>query len=350
MTWRGATLSPDQRDVRAALDAFLAQQPLLEDAAPEDVSRVVGALADLGFWAMGAAESVGGGDADRATTLVALERLGRAWPALGWACAQAHAALRVFASEPRLDELAGQVSAGTAAVAVVDAASDHVRIEWDGDALTGSVPRIDVAHPSPYVLMLTGADEAVLVAPGGVMATPLRRTGLAGAMTRSIEVAATPADVMELRGVDAAGARSLLRLGAAAVASGIAGAAADDARRYATERRQFGDRLTALPTVRLGLLEQAARAAVALNAVMAAPDDDVASLAVAREACEAAVEVAAAAIQSHGGYGYLAEYGVERRLRDAVSLRAATDLQGTAADVARSLVGRADTSPGKDKP
>lgn len=340
MTWRGSVLSADQRDVRAALDAFVAQQPpVLTDDSPEDVARVVGELGGLGFWALGAAESVGGGGADRATTLVALERLGRAWPAIGWACVQAHAALRVLEREPRLEALAEQVSAGATAVAVVDATSGHVRIERDGPSVVSSVPRIDVAHPAPYVLFLT-ADAGLLVPPGGVTATPLRRTGLAGAMTRSIEVATSSADVIDLPDMDTAGVRGLLRLGAAAVASGIAAAAADDARAYATERRQFGDALTALATVRTRLLEQAIRAAVVLNAALAAPlVDEVATLAVAREACDAAVEVAAAAIQSHGGYGYLVEYDVERRLRDAVSLRAATDLQGSSAAVARTLVG-----------
>lgn len=350
MTWRGASLSPDQRDVRAAMDSCIAQQAtVLEDTAPEEVARVIGELAELGFWALGAPESVGGGDADRLTTLVALERLGRTWPALGWACSQTHAGLRVLATDSRVGELAGALSAGEAAVAVVDAASDHVRVDRSGDALTGLVPRVDAAHPSPHLLVLVEPDTAVLVLPGGVTARPLRRTGFAGAMTRSIEIAAAADNLVELHGVDVGGARSLLRLGAAAVAAGIAGAAADDARDYAAVRRQFGDTLIALPTVRLGLLEQATRAAVALNAVLAAPEDELAALAVARDACEAAVEVAAAALQSHGGYGYLVEYGVEGRLRDAVSLRAATDVQGTAGAAARSLAGHAQASPRKDK-
>jgi hypothetical protein len=63
------------------------------------------------------------------------------------------------------------------------------------------------------------------------------------------------------------------------------------------------------------------------------------SFAVLREACDRAIEVAAAALQSFGGYGYLAEYPAERYLRDAVSLRAAADPQGMASSTADSLVG-----------
>ena len=45
----------------------------------------------------------------------------------------------------------------------------------------------------------------------------------------------------------------------------------------------------------------------------------------------------AAALQSHGGYGYLTEYPVERMLRDAVSLRAACGVHASAVPTGRLL-------------
>ena len=349
MSWNGPALSAEQRDLLAVMDSLAAQHgPVLDETPHLSVDRLVQSLSQLGIWALGAPESVGGSGADRATTLMALERLGRTWPALGWACAQSHAALRVLAAHPRLSRLAHEVSAGEAAVAVVDAASDHVRLTRQGETLTGSVARVDVAHLTPHVLVLTDSEAAVLIPPACTITTPLRRTGLAGAMTCAVQVAGSFDDFEELSQVDVREVRCHLRLGAAAVAGGIAAAAADDARKYATDRRQFGDALIALPTVRLGLLDQAARATVVLNAVMAAPDQEVASLAILRGACEAAVEVAAASVQAHGGYGYLAEYGIERRLRDAVSLRAATDVNNASASVARSLVGLSPTRLAED--
>jgi alkylation response protein AidB-like acyl-CoA dehydrogenase len=44
----------------------------------------------------------------------------------------------------------------------------------------------------------------------------------------------------------------------------------------------------------------------------------------AQENLERAIEVAAKALQVHGGYGYTQDFAVERLLRDAISLRAAT--------------------------
>jgi hypothetical protein len=44
----------------------------------------------------------------------------------------------------------------------------------------------------------------------------------------------------------------------------------------------------------------------------------------AQENLERAIEVAAKALQVHGGYGYTQDFAVERLLRDAISPRAAT--------------------------
>ncbi|MFC9359618.1 acyl-CoA dehydrogenase family protein [Rhodococcus sp. NPDC057014] len=342
--WWGPALHGDNRDVRAMLDSFVAaHDPVLGDD-PTAVTALVTELAELGIWTVGTAESAGGGGAGRELSVVALERLGRAWPALGWASAQAHAAVDVLAGDDRFTDLVTRIHAGAAAVAVVDASSPHVRLALSGDTLSGAIDRVDAAAESPHVLVLVDDDAAVLVAPGATTATPLRRTGLGGAFTRSLEVQATGGDVHELTAVDITSARARLRIGAAAVAAGIAGAAAEDAADYASGRRQFGAALTAIPTVRQSLLGQATRSVTALSAVLAAGDDAVQTLAVARDGCDGAIDVAAAALQSHGGYGYLAEYSAERRLRDAVSLRAAVDTQGGAIAAGRTLVGLAPAS------
>jgi alkylation response protein AidB-like acyl-CoA dehydrogenase len=339
MSWHGPALDSDQRDLMAMLDDFTADHDVVLTDDPDVVARVTAELVELGVWTLGTAEEHGGGGADRATTAIALERLGRSWPALGWASAQAHAAVDVLACDERFAGLVARVQSGTAAVAVVDAGSAHVRLAWTGAGLSGSVDRVDAAAEAPYLLVLADEDSALLIDPAALTPRPLRRTGLGGAFTRSVRVEASAAAVAELTGVDVAAARVRLRLGAAAVAAGIAAAAADAAAAYSAGRRQFGDALIAIPTVRQSLLTQASRSAVALAAAMAVADDPVRSLAAAREACDGAIEVAAAALQSHGGYGYLVEYAAERHLRDAVSLRAAADVQGAAVTTARTLVG-----------
>nr|WP_281380877.1 acyl-CoA dehydrogenase family protein [Nocardioides panaciterrulae] len=337
-------MTEDQRDLQAMLGGFAADHDVVLADDPDTVGGLVAALAELGVWTLGVAEEHGGGGADRTTTAVALVQLGRCWPALALAAAQAHAAAGLLGGDERCAELLGRLHAGGAAVAVVDAGSAHVRLHRTPDRLRGSIDRVDAAAEAPYVLVLAGDDTALLVDPAACRFSPVRRTGLGGALTRSVEVDADAAAdaLVVLTGVDVPAARAELRVGIAAAAAGIAAAAADDAAAYAAGRHQFGDALTAIPTVRQSLLAQASRTAVILDTVLAGRDaDPVRSLATVREACDGALEVAAAALQSHGGYGYLAEYPAERHLRDAVSLRAAAALPGATVATARTLVGLA---------
>ncbi|MET8311336.1 acyl-CoA dehydrogenase family protein [Micromonospora sp. NPDC005173] len=339
MSWLGPALNEEQRDLAAMLDAFALDRNVVLSDDADIVSGLANELAELGIWTLGTDERHGGGGADRVTTAVAMERLGRAWPALGWAATQAHVAVDVLSGDDRFSDLVAAVHTAAAAIAVVDATSRQVRLVCSAETINGSVDRIDPAAEAPYLLLLGDDDTAVLVGPEAMTTRPVERTGLGGALTRSVQVA-VPADaVHRLNDVDVAAARTRLRRGAAAVAAGIAGGAADAAAAYAADRHQFGGPLTDLPTVRQSLLDQATRTAVALAAALGADEGSVQTLAAMRHACDAAIEVAAAALQSHGGYGYLTEYPAERYLRDAVSLRAATDTQAAAALTARTLVG-----------
>ncbi|MER6560523.1 acyl-CoA dehydrogenase family protein [Streptomyces sp. NPDC001027] len=333
----GPDLDEDQRDLAGMLDDFAQDRDLVLSDDPALVAGLVTELARLGVWTVGTAEAHGGGGADARTTAVALERLGRHWPALGWAAVQAHAAVDILGDDDRFATLVAELHAGTAAVAVADAASAHVRLAWSGDVLAGSVDRVDAASQQPYLVVLADDGTALLVESSVLTYTPLSRTGLGGALTRSAQVDTDA--VATLTGVDADAVRARLRLGAAAVAAGIMGAAHDAAHTYAADRQQFGGPLTDIPTVRQALLRQAGRMANALTGAFGSAREPVTTLAAMDEACGAAIEVAASALQCHGGYGYLTEYPAERYLRDAVSLRAAVDVTGAAVTTARTLVG-----------
>jgi butyryl-CoA dehydrogenase len=116
---------------------------------------------------------------------------------------------------------------------------------------------------------------------------------------------------------------NLERLGNATMALGVAAGALEQVTVYVQERRQFGKPIVDFQAVQIRLAEmamkvEAARLLIhraAANAGSGLPDLHEASLAKCY-ANEIVREVTSAAMQLMGGYGYAAEYGMERRLRD----------------------------------
>ncbi|KAA9162658.1 acyl-CoA dehydrogenase [Amycolatopsis acidicola] len=308
-------LTGEQADLAGMLDALMSDvDSALADERPADVAALRARLAGLGVWTLGVPEALGGGGADGALTAAAFARLGRGWAALAWAAVQAHAAAELLTEHPELRE---RIHAGEVAIAVTRG------------------ERVDAAGERPHVIVLDDGG-ARLYEPAALEYRAVRHTGLGGALTRVIE---PRGEGIALTGdVDAAKVR--LWLGAAAVAAGIADAASEAALDYSAGRRQFGAALTALPTVRDSLLGSSGAAAVLLRQVLRSADSTPwQAAAVLDTACESAIDVAAKALQSHGGYGYLTEYPAERLLRDAVSLRAASDTAGARRAGASELAG-----------
>jgi alkylation response protein AidB-like acyl-CoA dehydrogenase len=337
MSWRGPRLDEEQRDVLSLLNDLLAGQEPLEDEKTAEIDQAKAQLVELGLWSLGVDEELGGSGARRDTVLLVLERLGRFWPALGWASAQAQAALAAIGADDRFGDLTSAINEGTTGVAVVEDFSEHVQLTASGEGLQGTIARVDTTSGIPAVVVLGPSSTAYVLQPEDLTAEPVERTGLGGARTLALSVNAERVQTIE---VDAQAVRGLLRLGAGAVAAGIAGAAADAALQYASSRDQFGGPLTAIPAVRQSLQAQASGASMAIGAVFSAdPADSGQTAAALAMACDTAIDVAARALQSHGGYGYLSEYPAERFVRDAVSLRAAADPTGPVMAASRDLAG-----------
>ncbi|RKP43886.1 acyl-CoA dehydrogenase family protein [Trinickia fusca] len=133
------------------------------------------------------------------------------------------------------------------------------------------------------------------------------------------------------------------RIGIAAQAVGIARAAFDAARRYASERVQFGKPIKEHQAVSHMLADMATRLNAARLLVHHAArlrSDGKPCLSEASQAklyaSELAEEVCSKAIQIHGGYGYLEDYPVERHYRDA---RITQIYEGTS-EVQRMVIAR----------
>jgi alkylation response protein AidB-like acyl-CoA dehydrogenase len=143
------------------------------------------------------------------------------------------------------------------------------------------------------------------------------------------------------------------RVNIAACSLGGAQAAYDKAATYVRDREAFGGSLIDEPTIRFTLADMATalmssrmllwRAATALD------DDDpdkVELCAMAKlHVTDSCYDVADGALQLHGGYGYLREYGLEKIVRD---LRVHRILEGTN-EIMRVVIGRAEAARAMDR-
>jgi hypothetical protein len=134
------------------------------------------------------------------------------------------------------------------------------------------------------------------------------------------------------------------RIGIAAQSVGMARAALDAAIAYARERRSFGVRIAEHQAVSFRLADMATRLEAARHLVLHAAALKEAGQPVLKEASmaklfasEMAEKICSDAIQIHGGYGYVADYPVEKIYRD---VRVCQIYEGTS-DIQRMVIGRA---------
>jgi alkylation response protein AidB-like acyl-CoA dehydrogenase len=138
------------------------------------------------------------------------------------------------------------------------------------------------------------------------------------------------------------------RINIAACSLGGAQAAHDKSVIYLADRQAFGGSLLDEPTIRFTLADMATtlqasrtllwRAATALDDNH--PDKVELCAMAKRYVTDACFDVADQALQLHGGYGYLREYGLEKIVRD---LRVHRILEGTN-EIMRVVIGRAEAA------
>ena len=247
-----------------------------------------------------------------------------------------------------------------------DAAALKTRAVRDGDAyvLSGTKQFISGAGAGDLYLVMarTGGDgpsgiSAFLVpgdTPGLSFGANERKMGWNAQPTRAVilEGARVPAE--NRLGDEGQGFRIAMsgldggRLNIGACSLGGAQAALDKALAYTRERKAFGRRLDEFQALQFRLADMATELAAArllLYAAAAAFDrgdaDVTQRCAMAKRfATDIGFDVANQALQLHGGYGYLAEYGIEKLVRD---LRVHQILEGTneimRLIIARGLVG-----------
>lgn len=219
-----------------------------------------------------------------------------------------------------------------------DAGALRARAVRDGEdwVISGRKCFITQANVADLLTVFARADEGVTAFlvnrdEGWSVDKIERKMGLRGSPTCSVvlEDVRVPADAVV--GTVGGGMRIALttldkgRIMTASLALGIAQGALDAAVAYARERRQFGTRLAEIQAIQFMLADmetdiQAARALVRSAAAAydaGAPGIVKVSAATKLFATDMVNRVTSTAVQVLGGYGYIAEFGVERMMRDA---------------------------------
>ncbi|HET7686871.1 MAG TPA: acyl-CoA dehydrogenase family protein [Candidatus Limnocylindria bacterium] len=233
----------------------------------------------------------------------------------------------------------------TEAAAGSDVASNKMRAVRDGDAYVLNGSKRFITHGSVadvltvFALTDPGAGgrrgmSAFIVeteTPGFAAPRVEHKMGIRGSPTAELTFDDVRVPAANLLGGQGDGFKIAMatldrsRLSIAAQAVGIAQGALDAAVAYASERTQFGQRVSDFEGIQFMLADMASQTEAARQltyAAAAAVDADASDLpywtsSAKLVAGDTAMRVTTDAVQVLGGYGYITEYPVERMMRDA---------------------------------
>jgi short-chain 2-methylacyl-CoA dehydrogenase len=349
-------LSPEHELVRRTVREFADERvaPVAEELDREHrfPYELVAELAELGLMGMPIPEEYGGGGTDTLAYAIAIEELTRVDSSVAITVA-AHTSLGtmpifLFGSDEQKREWLPQLASGqklgafglTEAGAGSDAGATRTRAELrDGQwVINGSKIFITNAGTDISGLVtitaLTGDGEVsnIIVpngTPGYEISPQMRKLGWRASDTRELSFKDAAVPEGNLLGPRGEGFRQFLeildggRISVAAMGVGLAQGAYDLAFRYAQEREQFGKPIARFQAVQFQLADMAVEIEAGRNLVYKAAWLKDEGRPFAKEAAMAKLytgelshRVANAALQIHGGYGFMDESAISRLYRD----------------------------------
>jgi short-chain 2-methylacyl-CoA dehydrogenase len=349
-------LSPEHELVRTTVREFAEERvaPVAEELDREHrfPYELVRELAGLGLMGMPIPEEYGGGGTDTLAYAIAIEELTRVDSSVAITVA-AHTSLGtmpifLFGSDEQRREWLPQLASGeklgafglTEPGAGSDAGATLTRAELrDGEwVINGSKIFITNAGTDISGLVtitaLTGENEVsnIIVpngTPGYEISPPMRKLGWRASDTRELSFKDVSVPEGNLLGPRGEGFRQFLeildggRISVAAMGVGLAQGAYDLAFKYAQEREQFGRAIARFQAVQFQLADMAVELEAGRNLVYKAAWLKDEGRPFAKEAAMAKLytgelshRVANAALQIHGGYGFMDESAISRLYRD----------------------------------
>ena len=315
---------------------------------PRDVFRLLG---EVGILGLPYAEEHGGGGQPYEVYLQVLEEIAAVWSSVGVGVS-VHAlscfGLVNFGTPEQqrwLPDMLGGDLLGAYCLSEAHAGSDpaamRTRARRDGDDYVLNGAKAWVTHGGEadfYKVMARTSDDrngiSCFLVPAGTPGlradTPERKMGLTGATTATMLLEDVRVPVERRLGAEGDGLKIALagldsgRLGIAAVATGLAQGALDQAVAYAQEREAFGKPIIEHQGLAFLLADMEAAVQTARAVTLHAARLKDAGLPFSREASVAkmvatdhAMKVTTDAVQVFGGAGYTRDFRVERYMREA---------------------------------
>ena len=357
-------LSPEHELLRSTIREFMEREvaPVVEEheRARRFPIEIVRRLGEMGWLGIPIPEAEGGAGLDTLAYAIAVEEIGRVWGSLGLivaahtslGCGPLHlagtpeqrqrylvpmAAGRVIGAYGLTEPGAGSDAGGTRTTArhedgpeggtwVIDGAKRFITNAGQAGTYIVTARSGDKADGSAEISAFIVPAET----PGFRVGRIEEKMGLHASATGELFFDGCRIPAANLLGRRGEGFRTFLkvldggRISVAALALGLAQAALDAAVPYAQTREQFGRPIGSFQGVAFMIADmateiEAARALVWKAAWLKDQGRDYGLVAAQAKlfASEVSSRVTNAAIQVHGGYGYVTDYPVERYLRDA---------------------------------
>ncbi|MGW0533710.1 acyl-CoA dehydrogenase family protein [Streptomyces sp. NPDC003032] len=343
--------------VRDLVRREIAPRAAEEEEAGRFPREIFTLLSESGLLGLAYDSEFGGGDQPYEVYLQVLEELAAARLTVGLGVSvhslSCHALAGYGTKEQQTEHLPAMLGGGLLGAYCLsepasgsDAASLRTKAVRDGDGWVIDGTKAWITHGGIAdfytVLARTGGEGArgvtAFLVPGDAeglsAAPPEKKMGMKGSPTAQVHFDGVRVPDSRRLGDEGQGfaiALSALdsgRLGIAACAIGVAQAALDEALAYATERRQFGRPIADFQGLRFMLADMATQIEAGRALYLSAARLRDAGRPFAKQAAmakllctDAAMKVTTDAVQVLGGYGYTADFPVERFMREAKVLQ-----------------------------
>ena len=337
--------------VRQLVEREIAPAAVEGDRADHVPSASLDRLGELGLFGATIPQEAGGLGLDGAAYALIAEEIGRGSATVAAVLSShldAAEAVRRLGSVDQQQRLLPALASGKLRGGILTRSGEPAAREIsvlrhaDGFMITGHGLIASPGHADLFVVMASVDEQLrgfVLEAgqPGFALTGPFQTLGRRGADLRHVELKGCVVPLGQALGGPRAPAPAAVaavenasRVREAAAAVGLAQAAFESALRYSQQRSAFGVPICQHQAIQLKLADMATSIAVArLLTQRAAMDGEAGDTAAVQagmaylQAAETACAVTLEAMRIHGGYGYTAEFPVERFYRDAAMLLAA---------------------------